>query len=70
MDQEIIDYINKAAQPGTADYQLAVLDAAVTDGATLQIDRPLVRVIRPDGIQIATLHVPTAEFALVVPQRK
>lgn len=67
MDQDIIDYINESAQPGSTEFQLTLLRRVVEeDGLVLQLDRPLVRINTPAGGQVATIHVPTAEFVALI----
>jgi hypothetical protein len=61
LDQDIQDYINEAAEENTKAYQTKFLIKVMEDGGTLQLDKPLVRLMA-QGVQFATLHVPTAEL--------
>lgn len=62
---EMLEYIEKVSPQGTTLYQVSFLEQAIEQGATLQLDRPLIRLQRPDGVQFCTLDVTTGEAAFI-----
>lgn len=66
MDQAIIDYIEEHGAAETKRFQHKFLtDVTENMGCTLQLDAPIIRVMRDDGVQICTVDVPTGEAVFI-----
>jgi hypothetical protein len=70
MDQEIRQAVEELTPPGFQEFILRYLEAAEEMGGVLQLDRPLVRVNRADGGQVATVDLPAAETFIITPPER
>lgn len=66
MNQEILDAVEELASDHNKEFVHKFLLGAEEENpeVTFQLDKPLVRIFRPDGTQACTLHLPTAELVV------